>query len=124
MTPWGGPPVTGRAFEEDAIDALLAAGNGDPFVIHALAYETSQRALRLALKNPEALRPLAPGEQPQRLSRAEVEAVVANKEAVVQRAREELSQRYGPPVKAEPLSREKKRRHRHKQHRGSGSEEI
>lgn len=60
FTPWGDRPVTGQAFEEDAIDALLATGDGDPFVVHALAYETSQRAIRQALQNPKALRPLAP----------------------------------------------------------------
>jgi hypothetical protein len=84
LTPWGDPPITGQAFEEEAIDVLLAAGNGDPFVVHALAYETSKRAFRQALQHPEVLHPLAPGEQPRRLSRAEVEAVVADKEAVVQ----------------------------------------
>lgn len=103
VTPWGGPPVTGRVFEDDAIDALLAVGNGNPFVIHSLAYETSQRANRLAVRNPEALRPLKPGEQLRRLSRTEVEAVVADKDAVVQAALEEVSQRYGFSWEAESL---------------------
>jgi len=36
VTPWGGPPVSGQAFDEEAIDTLIAAGNGDPFAIHAM----------------------------------------------------------------------------------------
>src|SRR5579859_1081394 len=92
LTPWGGPPVTGQAFEEDAIEVLIAAGNGgDPFVVHVLAYETGQRAMRQLLQQTTILQPLAPGSQPRRLTRAEVEAVVADKDAVVQAALEHRS---------------------------------
>jgi hypothetical protein len=50
---------------------------------------------RPPLQHPEAMLPLASGEQPRLLSRAEVEAVAAEKETVIQAAREKYSQHYG-----------------------------
>jgi hypothetical protein len=117
LTPWGGPPITGRAFEEDAIDALIAAGNGDPFVIHALAYETSKRVLRQALQNPEAMLLSSPGEQQRRISKASVEAVVADKESVVQAALNEYAGRTGLPWKLGSSQKGQRRRPRHRKAR-------
>lgn len=37
LTPWGSWPVSGDAFDEDAMNLLTAAGQGDPFVVYALA---------------------------------------------------------------------------------------
>ena len=100
LTLWGGPPVTGKAFEEDAIDALIAAGNGDPFVVHALASATAQLAIRQFLQHTTVLRPLAEGEQPRRITLAEVEAVVAEKDAVIQVVVEQYAKQQGPLWKA------------------------
>lgn len=96
LTPWGSWPVSGNAFDEDAISLLITAGQGDPFIVHALASATTQIALRQALQQTTVLRPLAEGEQPRRVTRAEVEAVVAEKEAVVQAIMEQYVQREGP----------------------------
>jgi hypothetical protein len=76
---------------------LIPAGYRDQF--HVLASETSKRAIRKELQNPKALRPLAPDEQPQHLSRPEVEEVVEEKENVLQAARNEYFQSFGLPWK-------------------------
>ena len=95
---------------------LVAADNGDSFVVHAIAHETGQQANRMALRNPEALLPLTSGKQSRRLSRTEVEAVVAGKEKVVQVALEEWSQRYGLSWEAGPLQTGQRRKRLHKRH--------
>jgi hypothetical protein len=92
-TPWGARPIDGRAFEGEAVEALIAASEGDPFVVHALAYETGQRVTRQALAHPELLRPLAAGSRSSRLTLDQVAEVIADKEAVVQAYYEECVQR-------------------------------
>jgi hypothetical protein len=90
LTPWGTRPVARDAFEEEAIDALIAAGAGDPFVVYTLAYEAGQRANRRALQQATTLRPLAPRESPRKLTLAEVEEVVAEQSILVLEARTAL----------------------------------
>lgn len=91
--------MSGDAFDEDAINLLIAAGQGDPFTVHALASATIQITLRQVLQQTTVLRPLAEGEQPRRVTRAEVEAVVAEREAVVQAIMAQYAQREGPLCK-------------------------
>ncbi len=118
VTPWGSPPITGQAFEEGAIDAILAASDADPFVVHALACETNKWALRQLLHQPGPFRPLAPGEQPRRLTLAEVQAVIAEKEAVLQATYVEYGSR--DPFFPKMLSRQRRqRKHRHSSRRTS-----
>jgi hypothetical protein len=123
ITPWGGPPVTGQAFEEDAIDLLIAAGNGDPFVVHALAAATAQLAIYQLLHQTTTLRPLAEGERPRRLTRAEVEGVVAEKDVVVQAIMEQYAQQQGPLWKAMIAHQRKSRQHRRSRARSKKPEE-
>lgn len=108
LTPWGSWPVSGDAFDEDAINLLIAAGQGDPFVVHALASATIQITLRQVLQQTTVFRPLAKGEQPRRVTRAEVEAVVAEREAAVQAIKEQYVQREGPLCKM-MIERQRKR---------------
>lgn len=117
-TPWGGPPLTGRAFEDEAIDAILIASDANPFTVHALAYEAGKRAMRQALASPEPPRPLAPGEQPRRLTLAEVKPVIAEKEAVLQATIAEYRRR--DPLFPERLTRKKQQRKRQQTKPGDG----
>jgi hypothetical protein len=63
-----------------------------------LSSETVLRVNRRILHSLTLLRPLAPGEQPRRLTRVEVEEVIAEKEAVVQARYEAYQQRYFLPL--------------------------
>lgn len=96
FTPWGSRPITGDAFEKDAIDLLISAGRSDPFVVYALASATIQIAQHQFLHENSVLRPLADGEQPRRLTHKEVEAIVAERDGVVQAIAEQYVQREGP----------------------------
>jgi hypothetical protein len=108
FTRWGGRPVTGDAFEKDALDLLISAGQGDSFVVHALASATVQIVQRQLLHENPVLRPLAEGEQPRRLTRAE-------KEAAVQVIMEQYTQREGPLWKT-MIERYRKQQHRERVH--------
>ncbi len=115
FTPWRSRPVAGDAFETDAIDLLIAAGRGDPFVVYALASATIQIAQRQFLDENPVLRPLAEGEQPRRLTRKEVEAVVAEKDGVVQVIMEYYVQRKGQLWKT-MMERYRKQQQRERAH--------
>lgn len=115
VTPWGGQPVTQQAFENDAIDALIAAGNGDPFVVHALASATAQIAIHQQLQQTTVMNTLAKGEQPRRLTRAEVEVIIAEKDAVVQAIANQYAQQQGPLWQA-MLEHQRKQDQRRRSH--------
>jgi len=74
---------------------LIVAGRGDPFAVHALACASIQIAQYQFLHENPVLRSLAEGEQRRRLTRKEVEAVVAEKDGVVQAIIEQYAQREG-----------------------------
>lgn len=116
VTPWGGQPVTQQAFENDAIDALIAAGNGDPFVVHALASATAQIAIRQQLQHMTAMHPLAKGERPRRLTRAEVEAIIAEKDAAVQAIADQYAHQQGPLWQAMFEHQRRQNQHRRSHH--------
>lgn len=87
-TLWGDRPVSGQGFEDVVSDALIAAGDGDPFVVYALASETVLRVNRQLLHGKMALQALPEGERPMQITLAQVEAVIADKAVVVQAARD------------------------------------
>jgi hypothetical protein len=95
VTPWGGLPVSGEGFEEAGREVLIAAGEGDPFVVHALASAAIERGTRQWLHQTRVLPPQLEGEAPRRWKRGEEEAVVAEKEAGVQKIRTNMARSRG-----------------------------
>jgi len=65
-----------------------------------LSCEGSESANRQLLHESAGMPPEASGEQSRRLTRAQVEAVIADKEAVVQAAMDEYARSQGPLWKA------------------------